>query len=484
MPLGTRLDRPSAVGDEGRARETSLTVVAVVVVALLTVTGFLVGQPLRFLSYALLVGVATTGLALLQRDRFGAVLLGHLLFLPAGVALAGLVAFSGVATLLVPGFLFLVAGALAAMFGVTSGWNDAFDRATVRTALVGSGLSYGVWLVGLVVVGILVAIGSVGRAVVVGLTAGTGPVAALLGLLALAGVASACLYLAVRAVPAIQLTPVHRRPAARARYTHIRRALGYTAVGAFGLLSVSVVGLLLGALGVVLAVAPLSALLVLAARVFAVPLAFLTVFSVLVAVAAWALRRLATGFEGLSTRTVAAAVAGGCYLVVFLLLIGVAMLRLGVFAVPLLVVAPVALLVPLALYALLLVTLVALYAGVVPNRAGSSALTAAGLVSMGLGGALYGFPSLYVFAAVTGGLVAWDVGTFGLGVTAELGHIPRTRRLELYHGLVAVGIGLLAVAGLTVVDLSRRSVGVAVGTPVATAIAVLGVLLVAVALRG
>jgi len=103
---------------------------------------------------------------------------------------------------------------------------------------------------------------------------------------------------------------------------------------------------------------------------------------------------------------------------------------------------------------------------------------------MALGGGVAGFPSLFVFAAVTAGLVAWDVGTFGLGVTAELGHIPETRRLELYHGVVAVGIGLLGIAGLTALDLARRSVGAAIGSPTTMGLAVLGVVLVAVGLRG
>jgi len=63
-----------------------------------------------------------------------------------------------------------------------------------------------------------------------------------------------------------------------------------------------------------------------------------------------------------------------------------------------------------------------------------------------VGAGLAGVPSVAVFACITAGMVAWDVSAFGLGVTADLGHIPETRRLELFHGLLGVGIGIVAVA--------------------------------------
>jgi hypothetical protein len=88
-----------------------------------------------------------------------------------------------------------------------------------------------------------------------------------------------------------------------------------------------------------------------------------------------------------------------------------------------------------------------------------------------------------VFGATAGALVVWDVGTFGLGVTAELGHLPDTRRLELYHGVFAVGVGLAAVAVATAADAAIRPVGATVGTPAAMAVAAVGVLLVLVTLR-
>jgi hypothetical protein len=477
---GTRLDRPSAVGDEGRPRGASLTVVAGIVVGVLAAAGFLVGQPLVFSSFALLVGLTSAGLALLTRDRLWPVVLGHLLFLPSAVLLALVAAGSGLLAFQRPALAFLVVGGLGAMFGVMAGWNDAFDRATVQTALVSSGLSYVFWLVATVVIGVAVVLGFAGRGVVLSLTRGSGPVAALFGLLGLLGVAGGCLYVAVRAIPAVQLTPHHRRPAARARYMRLRSTLVYATAGAWGLTFVAVVGLVTGIVQPVLAVQPFSALVVTLASLTAIPLACVAVLSVLIAVVAWGTRRATSGFDGLSTTTIGAGVAAICY--VFALLVTVpTVLRFGVVGATALFALPV---LPLVVYATLVVVLLAFYTGVIPGRAGPVAVAAAGLVSVGLGAALVGFPSLFVFGAVTGGLVVWDVGTFGLGVTAELGHIPATRRLELYHGVVAVGVGVLGVAALTLLDVARRSLGSAVGTPATMGMAVLGVVLVALALRG
>ncbi|MDS0258956.1 glycosyl transferase [Haloarcula sp. S1CR25-12] len=477
---GTRLDNPSAVGDEGRPRGASLTVVAVIVVGVLAAAGFLVGQPLLFSSFGLLVGLASAGLALLCRDRLGPVVLGHLLFLPSAVVLAALVAVSGLVAFARPGLVFLVVGGLAAMFGVAAGWNDAFDRETVQTALGSSVISYVFWLVAVVVVGIAVALGIAGRQVVLSLTRGTGPVAGLFGLLALLGVAGGCLYLAVRAIPAVQLTPVHRRPAARARYMRLRSTLVYVTAGAWGLAAVAVAGLVAGVLQTVLAIPPISGLVAVVAALTAIPLACVAVLSVLIAAVAWVARRATSGFDSLSTGTVGAAVAALCYVFALLVLVPT-LARFGAvgltffFAIPVL---------PVLVYAILVIVLVGFYTGAIPGRAGSVAVAAAGLIAVGLGAALVGFPSLFVFGAVAGGLVVWDVGTFGLGVTAELGHIPETRRLELYHGVIAVGIALLGIAALSALDIARRSVGPAVGTPATMGVAVLGVVLVALALRG
>ncbi|WP_324662466.1 DUF7519 family protein [Haloarcula sediminis] len=477
---GTRLDTPSAVGDEGRPRGASLTVVAVVVVAVLSAAGFLVGRPLLFTSFALFVGLASAGMALLSRDRLQPRVLGHLFFLPAAVVLAALVGASGLVALASPAVATLVAGALVAMFGVAAGWNDAFDGETVTATLVQSGLSYVFFLVWLLVLAFVAGVGLLGWGLVSSLAQGAGPVAAFFGLAGLLGLAALCLYVAVRALPAIELTPVHRRPSARARYGRLKSALLRLTAVAWGAVVVGLLGLVGGIAPAVLSLPPVGGPIALLARVTAVPLGAVAALALLVAVLAWTVRRATAGFESLSTRTVAAAVAAVCYSLALLVSVPT-FVRFGYVGVTFFFLVPV---LPLLVYAGLVVALLGFYTGVLPGRAATSAAAAAGLVAMGLGGALYGFPSLFVFAAVTGGLVAWDVGTFGLGVTAELGHIPETRRLELYHGVVAVGIGLVGIAGLTALDLARRSVGSGIGSPTTMGVAVLGVVLVAVGLRG
>ncbi len=477
---GTRLDNPSAVGDEGRPRGASLTVIAVVAVAVLAAAGYLVGEPLMFTSFALLVGLISAGMALLSRDRLQPTVLGHLLFLPSAVVLSALVGASGLLALASPGVAALAVGALAAMFGVTAGWNDAFDRPTVTTTLVESGLSYLLFVVWLVVLGVVVAVGFLGRELVLSLTRGTGPVAAFFGLFGLLALAAFCLYIAVRAFPAIELTPVHRRDAARARYGRLKSTLLRVTAVALVALVVGFLGLVTGTIQPLLSVPFVGGPIVVLSRLTAIPLGSVATLALLLAVLAWVTRRATAGFESLSTQTVGAGAAAVCYSAVLLVSIPT-FLRLGYVGVRVFFLVP---LLPILVYLGLVGVLIGFATEILPGRAAAPAVVAAGLVAMGLGGAVYGFPSLFVFAAVTGALVAWDVGTFGLGVTAELGHIPQTRRLELYHGVVAVGIGLVAVAGLTVLDLARRSVGSGIGSPTTMGLAVLGVVLVAVGLRG
>ncbi|WP_262178000.1 glycosyl transferase [Haloarcula laminariae] len=475
---GTRLDTPSAVGDEGRPRGASLTVVAVVVVAILAAAGYLVGRPLAFTTFGLFVGLTSAGMALLSRDRLQPKVLGHLLFLPAAVVLAALVGASGLVALASPAVATLVAGALVAMFGVAAGWNDAFDRPTVTTTLVQSGLSYLFFLVWLIVLAFVAGLGLLGWELAGSLARGAGPVAAFFGLFELLGVAAPCLYVAVRALPTVELAPAHRRSTARARYGRLKSALLRVTLVAWGAVILGLVGLAAGVGQALLS--PVGGPITLLAQVTAIPLLAVAALALLAAVLAWAVRRTTAGFESLSTRTVGAAVAAVCYSLA-LFVVAPALLRLGYVGATAILVVPV---LPLLVYVGLVAVLLGFYTGVLPGRAATSAVVAAGLVAMGLGGALYGFPSLFVFAAVAGGLVVWDVGTFGLGVTAELGHLPETRRLELYHGVVAVGVGLVGIAGLTVLDLARRSVGSAVGSPTTMGIAVLGVVLVAIGLRG
>ncbi|MFC6757847.1 MULTISPECIES: DUF7519 family protein [Haloarcula] len=447
---------------------------------MLAAAGGIVGKPLMFTSFALQVGLVSAGMALLSRDRLQPTVLGHLLFLPAAVVLAALVGVSGLVALQSLGVAALVVGGLAAMFGVTAGWNDAFDQPTVRTTLVESGLSYLLFVVWLVVLGVVAGVGLLGREVVLSLTRGTGPVVSFFGLVGLLAIAAVCLYVAVRAFPAIELTPVHRREAARARYRRLKSTLLRVTAVALVALVVGFLGLVTGTVQPLLSGPFVGGPIVVLSQLTAIPLGSIAALALLLAVLAWVTRSATAGFETLSTQTVGAGAAAVCYSAALLVAIPT-FLRLGYVGVTFFFLVPV---LPLVVYVVLTGVLLGFYVGILPGRAAAPAVVAAGLVAMGLGGGIYGFPPLFVFAAVTGGLVAWDVGTFGLGITAELGHIPETRRLELYHGVVAVGIGLVAVAGLTVLDLARRSVGSGIGSPTTMGLAVLGVVLVAVGLRG
>jgi hypothetical protein len=478
MPLGIRLDRPSAVGDEGRPRGTSLTISAVIVVGVMVAAGFLVGRPFVFTSYALLVGLMTAGFALLRRDRLGPTVIGHLCFLPAAVILSMLVVFTLTLGLAVPGLGFLVGGGLLAMFGVAAGWNDAFDTETIQQTLVSSAISYVFWLGTLVVLFVLALLWVAADELVSALTGGAGPMLAAFGLLLLLGTAAACLYVAVWSLPAIQLTPVHKREAARERYRLLKRRILFATIGVWGAVLLLVLWLATGTLSPVLQVfaAPLRVI----ASVMAIPLASVAGLSVLIATASWATRRATAGFDTVSTRTVGAAIAAVCYTVV----LTVAIPLLVYFALFQVVMAAGVFVAPLFVYVVLVIVLGLLSVGLVPERAGPSAFAAAGLVAIGVGAGLAGFRSVFVFAAVAGGLVVWDVGTYGLGLTAELGHIPSTRRLELYHGVVAVGVGVLGVGLLTLVDFARRSLAAGIGTPLAMGVAVIGVILLLLPLRG
>jgi hypothetical protein len=478
MPLGIRLDRPSAVGDEGRPRGTSLTISALVVVGVMVGAGVLVGRPFIFTSYALLVGLMTAGVALLGRDRLAPTVIGHLCFLPPAVILSMLVVYTLTLGLTVPGLPFLVAGGLLAMFGVAAGWNDAFDAETIQHTLASSAISYVFWLGTLVVLFVLALLWVAARELVSALTGGAGPTVAAFGLLALLGTATACLYVAVWSLPAIQLTPVDRRDVARERYRLLKRRIMFATIGSWGGVVLLVLWLATGTLGPVLQLfaAPLRVI----ASVTAIPLASVAGLSLLVATASWATRRATGGFDNASTQTVGAAIAAVCYTVT-LLLAAPLLVYLALFSGGLVAGLFVA---PLFIYVFLTIVFGLLAVGLVPERAGPSAFAAAGLVAIGIGAGLAGFQSVFVFAAVAGGLVAWDVGTYGLGLTAELGHIPLTRRLELYHGVVAVGVGILGVGLLTLVDFARRSVAAGVGTPLAMGVAVIGVILLLLPLRG
>ncbi|WP_436931861.1 DUF7519 family protein [Halosimplex halobium] len=473
MPFGPRLDRPSAVGDEGRPRATSLGIAAVTVVGLALATGFAVGQPTFLTGLGLVAGLATAGVALLDRDTLGETVVGHLLFLP-GAALLGVLV---VAT---PGDPYLVGGYALALLGTAAAWADVADDDALEGALSQGILSYVFGLVWLFGAAIAVAAGYLAWRLVDSTVAAEDPTVAAIGFLFVLGAALGAVRLSLEGIPVVQLTPRGRRDAVRTRLGRVRRwlAVGAAVTVGVGLLSLVFTATDSPALAPVPgATAVVSAL----TSAFVVgPLLAVGAVALLAAGAAVAARQVTQRYDERKTRTVAAGVAGGGYLVV--LLFGVVPQVVGLLAFsPFLFLAGV-LLAPLAVFLAVGAALVAVRVDLFPERVGGPALAAAGLVVAAVGADSMGLPAPLVFATVAGALVVWDAGSFGLGLTAELGHRPETRRLELYHGVFTVGIGAAAVLGATALYAVRTSAGG--GHTLAMTAAVVGTLLLGALLRG
>ncbi|WP_424004656.1 DUF7519 family protein [Haloarcula salina] len=475
MVLGPRLDTPSAVGDEGRPRATSLTLAALLVVAFALATGVLSGDPRLFAGLALLTGVATAGVALLDREALAPTVAGHLCFLPAASGVLALFVSLSVET---P----LLLGVTLALVGVTTGWADVFDRETLASATTSSVISYFFGVVAVILLAFVAALAWLCWTALTTAAGGASPAASLAGLFVLALAATACVYFAVTQLPLVELAARSRRDATARSVAQGKRALRLVALVAGAAALTLPLAALFAPVLRMLSTPPGSVVLgLLSSRVAFASLAGVALLALLSGLGAVVVRTLTTEFDAASTRTVGAAIAA----VGYLLLLSPVGLRLGVGS----TLGPVAvtfgaLLLPLGVFAVAVLVLVALRLGLVPERAGPPALTAAGLVCASVGAAQAGLPSTLVFGGVAAGLVAWDVGTFGLGLTAELGHRPETQRLELYHGAFAVGVGLLGVAGVSALELARQSVGTAVGSPETMGIAAVGVLLLLATLRG
>jgi len=474
MVGGPRLDTPSAVGDEGRPRATSLTIAALVVAAFGLATGILRGDPQLFSGVALLTGVAVAGMTLLDRETLGPTVIGHLCFLPAASGVLASLVISPVATA-------LIGGVVLAMVGVATGWTNVLGTDTVAATTVSSALSYLFAVVGIVVLVVAAAIAWVCWRLLTAVVGATSPVAVALGLGALVFVSAICLFLALWQLPVLQLTARSRQAERAATLTRFKRALGAVGLGAGVLTVLTPFVVVFTPLDRVLAAPPFSTVVGLLSSWFVLgPVVAVTVGALLAATGAFVLRTVTTEFDHSSVRTVGAVVAALGYL----LLLAPVLLRLSIVSANPAAVFAAAILLPLAVYLVLVLALGALKFGLLPERAAPAALTAAGLICASIGAAQADLPALLVFAGVAGGLVAWDVGTYGLGLTAELGHRPETRRLELYHGVFAVGVGVVGVLLLSVVEIARQSAGPAVGSSGAMAVAVLGVLLLLAPLRG
>ncbi|MDZ7731665.1 MAG: hypothetical protein U5K37_13310 [Natrialbaceae archaeon] len=67
---GPRLDRPSAIGDEGRPRAASVAIASLIVLVLGGALFWSLGEPTFALAIASTVGFAIAGVGLLQRTGF------------------------------------------------------------------------------------------------------------------------------------------------------------------------------------------------------------------------------------------------------------------------------------------------------------------------------------------------------------------------------------------------------------------------------
>ncbi|MFC4542529.1 hypothetical protein ACFO5R_11430 [Halosolutus amylolyticus] len=474
---GPRLDRPSAIGDEGRARAASLWLATLVIVALVGVAGVVLDQPSLVTTLALVVGMAVAGFGLLERDGTGFVQLfvGHALLVTFGSAtilllvVAPFVTREGLA----------VSGFALALLGIGAAWADVGSDG-VKRSVEGTALAYAAMLLAAIVLIAVVAVGVLGRWALELLVGETAPLLSIGGFLLVLGGTAGTVLLGLRWLPILQLTRRDRRDAMERRLAALRRTLLVVALGTPVVLVV-LIGL---GLGGTLAATPLSgplvgpALAALSSWYVLGPAVAVAVGSLLAGLGAVLLRGLTRRFSADATRRSAAITVG----VAIALLAPIAILPLIFRPVAAALVALTIGVGPIVFVVVVGGGVVAVWLGLLPDRAGGPAIAAAGLViaAIGLG---RGHPAL-VFACIAGAAIVWDVSTFGLGVTAELGHVPETRRLELFHGVLAIGVGV--VAGLVAIGLEtlRSGAFAGVGSTGAAAVVVFGAIVLLLPVRG
>lgn len=498
--FGPRLDRPSALGDEGRPRATSLTVASLLVFLLLLVAttcpwafsirfagGWIpeivapacAGLAQYSLGLATVTGLVTAGLALLNRERITALFLGQLCFLPAGTALIG-----GVAFLLFvsPSYLVLFAGFALAMLALGSTWTDTASAESVRPALFQEGVTYLAIVFWFVVGGLLY-----GGVWLIQQTVPSGasqsqPTLSLFGFLVILFFSAVCFRLGLRWLPIRQLSPRHRQ-AAIERVLRIARLITTTVlVGTPILFVVGLVVAFAGGFGIVYGLVPPVALLF--SLLLSEPVAYTAlgtgILPLALGVLAMLVRRLTQPADTSGNRILAPFLAG------LVLTLGMVPFTFSLLPIPLPIFAVLLLVIfgPIALFLIGWTLVVAQYLSILPERAGGPALAAGGMVLATVGTGIVGLPGPVVLTTAAVAMLVWDVSAYGLGVTAELGHIPETRRLELFHALVGLAVGVVVVLLLSVLDLVRTTVGGGTTAIFVAGVAVLGVLAMLLGLRG
>lgn len=475
--IGPRLDRPTAVGDEGRPRAASQTVAALVTVVVAGLTFVVWGAVGQLTLVALAGATFVAGLGLLGRSGIAAQTVGHVTYHVGALAVVAMVAvaLSGSSQALALGGVFF------ALVGVAGTWANALERDAIATASRTAARSYVAALLWLVVLLAVLIVLTVAWQIVEAVLGARSPSQSLIGMLGVLTLVGLVVRLACWAVPVAPLAPDDRTDAYRAATVRVGR--GAVAVACVAFVGIIVVGLVgpgrLNDFGTAnpVALAGFAALSSAPVVLGVASVAGLAGLAVAVGVSVrWAAARLDAG----NYDTIAAAIAGFVVTGVVVVAAVVGPIFLPILAA---IVVVLALFAPLATIVVGFLVVGLVDWGVIPRRAAGPAVAAAGLLVVAIGAALGHLPSPLVFACVAGAMVAWDCGTFGLGLTIELGHRPHTRRLELYHGVLSVGVGVLVVVVASVLELFRRSALPAVGAWPAVGLAVLGALLLALAVR-
>lgn len=322
------------------------------------------------------------------------------------------------------------------------------------------------------------------------------------GFLVLTALAAGGVAVAAAAVPLASMAPSDRRGAVAAAVARTRRVAGRTSAGA-ALIGFAATAAPTDVLHGTLAAVGVEPLLraVVDVHALRVLLAVVAVVALGTAVAAGAVRRLARVDPRAVVRAVATTAPGG------IVLVGVAVvapdavlsrLRIGPATVAVDAGVDVAGAVPLSA-GVLLVGLVATAAalsllstaagsGVVPDRTAAPTVAAAGVLLAAVATGLWpGDHPLVAFGAVAAAMTVWDVGSYGVGVTAEVDGTT-SRLMELLHaaGTVVVGVVLVGAGSVALWAARTLATGGALDGPgtVGLVLLVLATLALMSTLRG
>ncbi|MDF9744986.1 DUF7519 family protein [Natrinema salsiterrestre] len=478
---GPRLDRPSAIGDEGRPRAASLWIASLIVVAIVGVVGLEIGESSLLPTLGLVVGLSVAGVGLLERDGFVSQVVAHGFLMTFGTAFALVV----LAAPFVTRAGLAASGCALALAGIGAAWADVGGD-ELKPAAVGTVIGYVTMLCSAILVTVLIGIVLFGWSVLTTITGVSTPVASVMGFFLILAGTGGVVRLALRWLPVRQLTPRDRRPEIERRLAALRRRLLYTVVGSIGGLVGTALLVIVAPSGLIAGVPLLaSALGALSSPVVVWPIVAVGGIALLAGIGAVLLRRMSKEVTARTTRRSAAIVVGVALSVPFLL--GLFLFVAGIGAASGAFVIGAALVVglllgPLAVAFVLGSAVVGVALGVLPRRAMGPTIAALGLVVAAIGVGR-GNP-LVVFACIAGAIVVWDSATYGLGLTAELGHLPETRRLELFHGAVTVGLAVASVVVVTALELLRAGLFAGGGATGGVVLVVVGALLLLIPLRG